>query len=489
MKKLLLAVIFVAALAVVFQIGRATNNRSPQEEARVDQEPTAQSQASPTVASEEPTPASTEAPDPTTVAPTVVPSTEPLWTFDGTPGEPLPFGQHANAIDFDVQVHSRDQPSWGDNALPSTSYDHGDDCAGSQDWRTFPQHANTSYDGAVFVCNNHLMTANIGAGYGAVVLTPNRLVDLSQGTTTVTFRMSTFRHSDRDWVEFTFSPWDVNNTIPCPFCPDLQGSPVQAVMLDMGQEKIGDGEPGSGFVLYVNGQQMKGVCPCYESVLEPDKARRDLFEIEFSDTHLVMRMPEYDLTLVDASFESLGWDKAIFQMIHHSYNPEKGSPMHGETAKANTWHWDEIGISPSTPFQIVKADQRALLRKGPGDMGSMQFAGPAPENAYLRFAALANPEVSFDGGATWTKTSPQPSTKKQIATESYFLPVPPGTQQVAFRANCVEWYCEEMHVKDVAFWAVSGAPAPPASAAVPARDISPPATGNGGLSLFRCDLE
>src|SRR5690606_38571700 len=131
---------------VVFQLGRATNNRSPQEEARGNEEPTARAEASPSVVSEKPTPASTTAPDPTTVAPTVAPSTEPLWTFDGTPDKPLPFEQHPDAIDFDVQVHSRDQPSWGDNALPSTSYDHGADCAGSPDWRTFPQHANTSYE-------------------------------------------------------------------------------------------------------------------------------------------------------------------------------------------------------------------------------------------------------------------------------------------------------------------------------------------------------
>src|SRR5690606_24851973 len=137
----------------------------------------------------------------------------------------------------------------------------------------------------------------------------------------------------------------------------------------------------------------------------------------------IVRMPDYNKVMKEVTFEDLGWDEVVFQMIHHSYNPTKGHPMHGGQSGPTTWHWDDISVTPSKTFDIIKADKRALLRKGPGDMGVMRFDKPAPSNAHLRFTAYANPDVSFDGGATWTRAEAQ-GPRKHPAQESYFIPMP-----------------------------------------------------------------
>ena len=76
----------------------------------------------------------------------------------------------------------------------------------------------------------------------------------------------------------------------------------------------------------------------------------------------------------------------IVQFGHHSYTPEKdGAGVPG------TWHWDNITLSNSTPFTMITADRR--YTQG----GTVNFASPAPANAYLRFSAICR--VSVNGQA------------------------------------------------------------------------------------------
>ena len=80
------------------------------------------------------------------------PATE---TFDGSPASPLAF----NDVDWDVQVHSRDSDTWFQ--LEPINAQHGADCSGPP-----ASHVNTSYEGSVFQCRDHLMTSLNAGGYG-----------------------------------------------------------------------------------------------------------------------------------------------------------------------------------------------------------------------------------------------------------------------------------------------------------------------------------
>ena len=95
--------------------------------------------------------------------------------FDGTPSAPLPVSQSPSYSELDVQVHSRDSSSW--QTLPAIQAQHGADCSGPP-----ASHTNTSYEGSVYICKDHIMSAiNGSAGYAEIVITPNLLFDFSHG--------------------------------------------------------------------------------------------------------------------------------------------------------------------------------------------------------------------------------------------------------------------------------------------------------------------
>ena len=387
----------------------------------------------------------------------------PTETFDGAPSAPQAFSD----AEWDVQVHDRNE--WF--TLPAIQAQHGSDCAGPP-----ATHTNTSYEGSVFICRDHVMTAINGeAGYSVIYLTPNRLFDFSQGGS-VSFDISTERMSVRDWWDVLITPYGDNLALPLlsdlSQGVDLQGPPMNTIHIGTDN---GEGSP----VLKVirNGSEQG-----YQSswAVQPPGAG------VAAGTNQAVTRQTMKLTIANGrmKFERLAsatapalvfWDVAatvpftsgIIQFGHHSYTPTKdGAGVPG------TWHWDNITLSNSTPFTMIKADRR--YTQG----GTVNFASPAPANAYLRFSAICR--VSVNGQAV----TQQPTVNRWGISQkvehmaSYFVPVAEGTQSVNISFADDGWYTTNLGciAKDFAIWSLStgtGTPTVPPATNTPAPTSTP----------------
>src|SRR5690348_8299611 len=74
-------------------------------------------------------------------------------TFDGRPSHPTPW----SPPDWDVQVHSRDTGTFKE--LQPMAAHHGGNCSAPPD-----THMISSYEDAVFQCNDHVMTSMYANG-------------------------------------------------------------------------------------------------------------------------------------------------------------------------------------------------------------------------------------------------------------------------------------------------------------------------------------
>ena len=129
-----------------------------------------------------------------------------------------------------------------------------------------------------------------------------------------------------------------------------------------------------------------------------------------SQTHLKVWIPPQAST----NNQSLVWfdgpipgglpfDQAVVQFGHHSYNPEKtdGCGVGSTPCEAGTWHWNNISLSPSVPFSMIKAQQRFANAASP----AVTFSSPAPANAYLRFSGH---ESTVEASSTEARTRRSP---------------------------------------------------------------------------------
>ncbi|MFN8502608.1 hypothetical protein [Kouleothrix sp.] len=393
------------------------------------------------------------APTATTVAvPTAAPAAPTATTAPGDPGAARTFlepfsGQPAGPqpwkpASWDVTVHSRDIATW--EQLEPIEAMHGSDCSPEP-----ARHMISSYDESVFQCRDHLMTAIKAEGYGVIYLTPNQMVDFSGGEAVVRFDLSTLRTSQRDWVDLWISPYQDQLQLPLEdWLPDLQGEPRNAVHVRMDLMNNGTGFRAAVIKNFAT-TDLPGNIVAYESVLTPDAKRRDTFELRISRTHIRFGMPGYNLAWVDANIADLGWDRGVVQFGHHSYNPAKSDGC-GSICQPNTWHWDNISISPALPFTLLRADRRVV---DPTTAAGVTFAAPAPANANLRFVGIGSAiEASFDGGATWQAATPQ--AQKLHADDhfsSYWMPLPAGVVSVQFRGT--DWWGGKWQVRDLSIWA------------------------------------
>lgn len=360
-------------------------------------------------------------------------------TFDGRPSAPTPW----HGAGWDVTVHSRNRETW--DKLEPMAAGHGADCAAPP-----ASHMMTEYDDAVFQCNDHIMTSINAGGYGAIYLTPNQMVDFSEGEAIVRFDLSTIRSSPRDWVDLWLTPYEDHLQLPLEsWLPDLTGEPSRSIHLKM--DFTNDLSIFKAFVYRGNQvEELKiNTWNGYEKVLTPSAVRRDTIELHVSRTSVKLGMPQYNFWWIDTRMADLGWDHAVVQFGHHSYSPYK---CDGQCAP-NTWHWDNVTIAPATPFTIIPADRRAAST----DLGTtVQFDAPAPEGSHLRFAAAGSGmQVSFDGGGSWVMAQARPVREGKdpyYNVLSYWTPMPAGASSIMLRGS--DWGGGAWQARDFSIWSL-----------------------------------
>lgn len=378
-------------------------------------------------------------------------------TFDGTPPSPLAFTQ-LEQTEWDVQIHSRDKSSWF--TLPSINAQHGTNCSAPP-----ASHGNTSYEGSVFICANHLMTSiNGSAGYAAIYLTPNRILDFQNGGV-VEFQLSTEQMSTRDWWDVTLSPFLDAQALPLKsdlsFGVDLQEPNRNSIVI-----ATDNGQASPSLAVVRNGSETNygHSFTAFNSGITAGTnhaATRQTFRLTVSPTTVrferLVSATATGIVFVDRTIPALSWTEGVLQLGHHSYTPSKD----GAGVPA-TWHWDEVSLNPSTDFTMIKADRR--YTQG----GTVNFQSPAPADAHLRFAAICKPVVD---GVALTK---QTDSGKPEHMSSYFVPIAAGKTSINVAFTDDGWYgpWAGCIAKDFAIWSEAGAeptatPVPPTNTPTP----------------------
>lgn len=390
-------------------------------------------------------------------------------TFDGAPDAPQPWA----AANWDTQIHVRD--SWRWEAPATTEAQHGPSCSGPPD-----HHHVESWAGAVFQCRDHVMTVMPGHGYGLIYLTPNQLVDFSDGPAIVQWDMSTEDLNQRDWPSVTISPWEYNQAVALVAGvaqgTDLQGPPRYALEASFVtgegsavisivrdgevEEWVGDGQIGTNVRLETN-----------------QAATRQTFRLTFSRDHVRFERLASEtgagVVYTDRPIADIGFDTGVVQFGHHAYDPEKN-------AGVQTWHWDNIMIEPAAPFSMMTLSPRAIDTTD--EAGTLiTLENPAPADSYLRFAAVGTPSISVDGEPFVTATRQWERDDIPHHASSYWHPIPEGTRTISVRMDARGWYEGPFVARDSAVWSLqapAGSPTaePSASPSAAATTAPTPAT-------------
>jgi hypothetical protein len=402
------------------------------------------------------------------------------FNFDGAPATPQPW----NPPNWDVAVNSGNVNTFAQ--LEGMQAQHGSDCS------PYPAtHFNNTYEGAVFLCHNHVMTAINAGGYGEIVLTPDHLVDFSGGEATIRFNLSTLRTSLRDWVGVWITPFEDNLVLPVdPFLHvGEQGPPQRGIELKMDSANGGtifkatvmDGFKGT--VLKVNTSKT------LEKLLGPSAVTRTTFELRISKTHLTFGAPTLGYNWVDTPLIGLSWTRGVVQLSHHSYNPTKhdGCGPKVTPCLPDTWHWSSFYISSAVPFTLLRGNIQ-VVHAGTGAV--ITFPAAAPKSAFLRFSGIGKIDVSLDGGKTWQAAQRQVQRDDFVEHfSSYWTPIRAGTSSVTLRGQ--RFYGGPWYVRDIAIWsasapASSGAqgPAAPPNASKPVLHPATAKPATGLVALF-----
>ena len=367
---------------------------------------------------------------------------------------------------YDVQVHERGSST----SLPTINAQHGADCSAPP-----ATHVNTSFEGSVFICRDHVMTAINGQSYGLIVLTPNLLFDFSQGGS-VTFDLSTEKMSVRDWWDITISPF--NEAQALPLLSDLsQGVDLQNPNRNSIVVTTDNGEGSPNLKLVRNGMLSgygnpfipisTGITPGTNQA-----ATRQSFKLTIANDHIRFERLASATATPIVFFDEIAtpsFTKGVVQFGHHSYDPFKDN-----AGVAATWHWDNLDAQPSTRFTIEKASPRALFSNG---IVTFPFA---PTGAYLRFSALCKPIVN-DVPLTKMTDSGHPE-----HASSYMASIPPGSTSVNIEFTADGWYGTGFgcRAQDFHVWSLSSSepsPTAPPATSTPTSTNTPMATATPGL--------
>lgn len=442
-------------------------------------------------------------------------------SFNGNPSSPLRFWNDSpQATNWDVVANQSDTGATGANEngdFSNPHAHHGTDCSAPLDANNkLVTHPISNIHDAVFICKDHLMTSLL-AGYALVYLTPNQLLDLNQGETTVRFDMTTFSSSGRDWVDMWITPFQDNYVLPLErWNAPYNGEPKNAVHIRT--DGNNDGSPHWEGEIYrnhneegFNGGGVNDFYGGFKSAIERSGAkdnglpaqvspkRRDTFELRISKTGAKMCLVSVNVEppvptnqcFFDAKFSDLGanYSNALIQFGHHAYNPQKDctpSGLNGNYMQvgclANTWHWDEFKISQSKQFTIIKPvpGSPKFITK---DM-SLTLNSATPANSYLRFAAVAgNVEVSFNNGASWTTIPRRDQVRNSPEHFSnYWGAIPQGVKTIKFRGtNAADWL-PRFVVEHVAVYSTDQSVVAPSAAPSPSPSVNPSISPSPSIS-------
>ena len=165
-------------------------------------------------------------------------------------------------------------------------------------------------------------------------------------------------------------------------------------------------------------------------------------------------MPQYDFWWVDTDIPPLSWSSGSCSSgttpttrARTATSRNNPRPPVSECTP-NTWHWDNIAISPAVPFTMVRGQQRSAS----ADTPTITLSEPAPPNSQLRFAGIGlDLRVSFDGETAVPAVVQDTLTEtKEEHFASFWMDVPPGTTTLTFSGN--DWYGGSWHVRDVSAW-------------------------------------
>lgn len=376
---------------------------------------------------------------------------------------------------WDTQIHTRDY-----SAVDPMTADHGADCSAPP-----ATHRITTWQEAVFLCHDHIMTAISSEGYGEVVLTPDHLADWSAGPVTVSFSVSSFYTSQRDWISIGLSPFAEQLALPFDEGDvDLQGMPRDSVQLKL--------VPNNGAPSWVADQvtgfsenelQHSWDVPPLTQFITPSKTVRTPYEFTFSATRYSLRIAPSSpqaagQVLLSGTWpKALTWTQGVLQLAHHSYNPTKGDgcgpPDDTQICAANTWHWSDVGISTALPYTLLRPVDHQVIS---ASSGVATFAQAAPAGSFLKFAAIGTVQVSYDGGATYHAAKKPPLDASAYHEEhqtSYLDPMPAGATSARFKL-AGGWYGPG-YARDFSVVSLSalGGPAPSPTPVPPTATATP----------------
>lgn len=383
-------------------------------------------------------------------------------TFTGAPAQPAAL----NPSDFEI-IRGTGWTGVAEGPLNASSAQHGPNCDAPGEGGTV-RHSVTNYNDLVFQCRDHVMTYMAGDA-SLIYMTPNQLLDLSGGTGTVKWDVSTTSLSTRDWIGVWIQNWDtqeqriLDETIPA-----HQSNPRNAIQIEQGGGGPGF-ESGSGLwhiEVYDQNRNLSALvndgCCGHKvfDVTQMSAQARTTFQVDLTPGHIKLWLPAFNYVLAEGDIPALNWSKGVVTFGHFSYSPDKGAnPFTGACCsvgdgESNTWHWDNMSVSPSIPFTIVKPDHRSTRT---GD--TFQFSSPAPANALMRFEAWSGDDgvrVSFDDGPPVAPTMTGLHNFGEHPT-SYVVKVPQGVTRARFIVT-PSWCCGEVNNPHI--FALS-APLPP----------------------------
>jgi len=431
-----------------------------------------------------------------------------LETFDGSPSAPTTY---SNPNSWDINPGG---VNTSENGTYAQLAHHGPMCqAPGIPYTSTNAHPLAQVGDMIFQCNDHLMTSTGLTGYGAIYMVPPATADITAGTSVISWDMSTLRTGARDWVYITLMPYEGHNKFGYNNLDQaIPPNNVNVVLAGGGNvfiatQRTNGGSDvrlaGNSYYTWDNVQSANGVAP--------SASRRDSFRIELSATHLRVCITgnntgqvynfrgQSPYCFVDSDMTSIAsWGgQAVVMITHVSYNVEKSCStvedqfhlVHNPTGDANcppnTWHWDNVRISPARAFTVINPQQQFPVFSDPGGTNTVTFAQPAPAGAKLSYIATgdcASQRFSVNGGQTWITAIPQPSTTQCAHPENggeYWTLIPEGTTSVKFTGSPVFGHWE---VSDPAIWATTAlAPTPtpiptPTPTASPTPTPSPTAT-------------